>query len=358
MSDGARTIAAVGFALLVSGCGPAAKRADAREAVPPVRHPAATSGVVDARGRFREVLCAINSAQGAGFPDARACAEILASLGTEPAGSGRPPAAAAAANTTLVFIPGIFGECVQHLATPYSDSHDALRASGYQVIVVPVAGRASSEANAATIDRTLRARERKGDRLLVFGYSKGTSDFIEALARFKDAEWVGRTRAFVSVAGVVSGTPVADDLEGLWDALLARLPMARCAPEDGGAVASLTRRDRMDWLATHPLPPSIRYFSIAAWPATVSANPLFAPFRLRLNQFDSRNDGQVLIEDAVLPGAHLLGYANADHWAIALPFNRSGEFEARPFAMANAYPREVLLRAMLSYVDEALAGVP
>ena len=344
----------VGLALVVlltDGCG-----TQAREAVPPVRLPVAKAGIVDARGRFREVYCAVNEVQGAQLHDFRDCADALSTLGTEPPGTGKPPVSPVAANTTLVFVPGIFGECVRDLATPFSDSYAALRAQGYQVIVVPAPGRASSEVNAAVIDRTLRARERPNDRLIVFGYSKGTPDFVEALDRFQDAEWVAHTRALVSVAGVVSGTPAADEFEGLWDALLASIPLARCEPQDGGAVASLTRRERMAWLATHSLPPSIRYFSIAAWPATASTNPLFAGFRVRLAAFDSRNDGQVLIEDTVLPGGHLLGYANADHWAIALPFNRSGDAQALPFAVANAYPREVLLRAILSYVEETLAA--
>jgi hypothetical protein len=336
--------------LLAEGC------TQAREAVPPVRYPAVSAGIVDARGRFREIHCAINAEQGARFPDFRECAEALSMLGVEPAGSGKPVVSAVAANTTLVFIPGIFGECVRHLATPFSESYAALRAQGYQVIVVPALGRASSEANAAIIDRTLRARERPNDRLIVFGYSKGTSDFLEALDRFQNAEWISRTRAFVSVAGVVSGTPVADEFEGAWDTLLAQIPLARCAPEDGGGVTSLTRRQRMAWLAAHSPPQSIKYFSIAAWPSTVAANPLFAGFRVRLAAFDSRNDGQMLIEDTVLPRAHLLGYANADHWAIALPFNRSDNAGALPFSIANAYPREVLLRAILSYVEETLSG--
>ena len=57
----------------------------------------------------------------------------------------------------------------------------------------------------------------------------------------------------------------------------------------------------------------------------------------------------------MLPGSRLLGYANADHWAVALPFNRSTRPDALPLALGNAYPREVLGESILLYVEEVLS---
>ena len=37
---------------------------------------------------------------------------------------------------------------------------------------------------------------------------------------------------------------------------------------------------------------------------------------------DTRNDGQVLIGDALIPGSTLLGYVNADHWDVAIAVER------------------------------------
>jgi hypothetical protein len=55
----------------------------------------------------------------------------------------------------------------------------------------------------------------------------------------------------------------------------------------------------------------------------------------------------------VIPGATLLGYANADHWNVAVQVEASHPFagarrDPRPF------PREALLEAVLLYVGEAL----
>jgi hypothetical protein len=34
--------------------------------------------------------------------------------------------------------------------------------------------------------------------------------------------------------------------------------------------------------------------------------------------YSPRNDGLLLIYDQIIPGGTLLGYANADHWSVAL----------------------------------------
>ena len=69
-----------------------------------------------------------------------------------------------------------------------------------------------------------------------------------------------------------------------------------------------------------------------------------------------RNDGQMVFYDQVVPGSTLMGYVNADHWAIALPIARSHERIGSWFATENAYPREALAEAIMRFVEEDLAG--
>jgi len=38
---------------------------------------------------------------------------------------------------------------------------------------------------------------------------------------------------------------------------------------------------------------------------------------------DARNDSQVIFYDQFIPGSTLVGYLNADHWALAVPVARS-----------------------------------
>jgi len=72
-----------------------------------------------------------------------------------------------------------------------------------------------------------------------------------------------------------------------------------------------------------------------------------------LAELDPRNDGQVLWSDAVIPGATLLGYVRGDHWAIALPFSRASSVLASILIDRNAFPREVLLEAIVRTVEES-----
>jgi hypothetical protein len=55
----------------------------------------------------------------------------------------------------------------------------------------------------------------------------------------------------------------------------------------------------------------LRYYSLVTFPQS--------SYR-KLASIDGRNDGRILFFDQVIPGSVLTAYANADHWAIALPF--------------------------------------
>jgi len=74
----------------------------------------------------------------------------------------------------------------------------------------------------------------------------------------------------------------------------------------------------------------------------------------RFSQINPKNDGQLIFYDQVLPHSTLRGYANGDHWAIALPFTDQSPTFAATIAARNVFPREAMLEAVLVYVREAL----
>jgi len=76
----------------------------------------------------------------------------------------------------------------------------------------------------------------------------------------------------------------------------------------------------------------------------------------KLARIDARNDSQVIFYDQVVPGSVLLGYLNADHWAVAVPVNREHPHAASLLVTENAYPREALLEAVMRFVEEDLAA--
>ena len=160
-----------------------------------------------------------------------------------------------------------------------------------------------------------------------------------------------KSAAFARLSG--AGRVVGFAREHLREKLAAFFYSETCDPGDGQVIASLVPATRQRWLDEHPLPAHVSYFSLAAFTTGEHLSQgLHATWRI-LAEDDRRNDGQLLIADAVIPGATLLGYVNADHWDIAIPIDRQMPHLAARRS-PREFPRPVLLDAMLRYVTESL----
>ena len=306
--------------------------------------PAGAGAVMaDGRAEFRAVFCALMRRD---FPlDGGGCNDWLRRYPDEAApATAATPAGAAAVN--IVIVGGLFSECLPGIPT-FGDAVEHLRRRGYHVSYAPIKGRASADANAAIIKAHVATELAAMPKLplVIVAYSKGVTDTITALANYPGlADTVG---AVIGVAGVVNGSRAADQLLALYDATAGLLPYSGCPASDGGEVRSLTHEYRADWLMTHRLPAAPLYFSIVGLPSPERVSAVFAPFQRSLSRIDPRNDGQMIYSDAILPNSSLLGYANADHFAIALPIENAipqarlvrhqpQRFSARPTARGGA----------------------
>jgi len=133
--------------------------------------------------------------------------------------------------------------------------------------------------------------------------------------------------------------------------MLQHWPGARCK-SDEQAVASLKTNVRQEWLAQHPLPRDVPYYSLVTYPDPEHISRMLHGSYDKLSKVDARNDSQLIFYDEVIPGSTLVGYMNADHWAVAVPLSRSHPWITSMFATQNAYPREALLEALLRFVEE------
>jgi pimeloyl-ACP methyl ester carboxylesterase len=216
-----------------------------------------------------------------------------------------------------------------------------------------VSGLGGSAQNAVQIREALAGMALTPDEKLVFiGYSKGATDVLEALVRYPEV--TSRTAAVVTLAGVVSGTPIADDLPEVLKKFADQLFKGKCPPGEGRAFESLSRKERLAWLSANKLPVSVRYYSLAAFTDRENISLILRPSYDKLSLVDPLNDSQVVFHDALVPGGALLGYLNADHWAVAVPFNREHPTLASTFITRNSFPREVLLEAIARFVEESL----
>jgi hypothetical protein len=136
--------------------------------------------------------------------------------------------------------------------------------------------------------------------------------------------------------------------------LIEEIPIKDCPPQDKGALDSLTFEKRMKWLTEHTLPAKIKYFSLVAFDSPHEISVILKPGYKLLSRIDPRNDSQVIFYNAVIPGSILMGYIKADHWAVAMPFSRQTPLIASTLINHNSFPREILLEAVVKFVEESL----
>jgi dienelactone hydrolase len=315
--------------------------------------PGAPAGIQDHRSRFREYFCAE-------FDEQRAMADASASceswLHQIPDEFERPTFASdTRVHLQALFVTGAFSECFGESARPFASAIAALAGRGDDFGTIVVGGRSGTEHNARQIADFLEAWPGDEDKpLVLFGYSKGTSDILQFLVDYPDL--ANRVSAVVSVAGAVGGSPLADRYGSIYDLLFSHLPSSHCEKGDREVVDSLRTDTRRSWLAENPVPSHVRYYSLAAFTTRDRMAKALVPSWKSLLQDSRRNDGQLLPVDSMLPQSSLLAYLNADHWAVTMELEKEhGIIASRPDP--TPFPHTALLAAMLRLVGEDLAEI-
>jgi hypothetical protein len=317
--------------------------------------PAADAGVEDQRGRFREIFCAVLDSRGESWPDYRPCEEALTTVADEPAGTGEPVNMGTSSNDLLaLLVPGVGWECVASWLKIDDSVDDLLQTFGYDTGVLPVDGLSSSANNARQIYDGIAALPPEFDNrpILLIGYSKGAADILEALVSYPELQQ--RVVAVLSAAGAIGGSPLAETATQKELNIMRYFPGSECSKGDGGAVESLRPLTRRAWLAHHPLPQSVAYYSLVTFPEPERISSALKSMYNTLSQVDARNDGQVIFYDQIIPDSTLLGFVNADHWALAVPVAREHRFIGSTLVDQNDYPREALIEAVLRFIEEDL----
>lgn len=343
--------------LLVSACTTPPLSPYTEDTPPLILVPATQADVEDKRGRFREIFCAVLEAHGPALPDYRPCDQALTRVGTEPKGTGASvELGASELELMAVIVPGVGWDCFSNWMAMDDSPPRHISQYGYDMVIPKVDAMSSSTTNARQVRDAIMAMEMKGSEpnLVLIGYSKGTPDILEAIVSYPEIR--GRIAAVIAAAGTVGGSPLANDATQSQLELLKYWPDAECASGDGGAVESLRPATRKAWLAENPLPDDFPYYSLVTYPHPDRISSVLASSYKKLSRVDARNDSQVLFYDQIIPGSTLIGFVNADHWALAVPIARTHPTISEMFVDQNDYPREALLEAVMRFVEEDLAA--
>jgi hypothetical protein len=367
--------------LAAAGCGAPTVSTDPERMTPMVLTTHAQAGVRDLRGLFRQTLC--------GQPEVatpQACENLLRRIGTEPeapalspagglSGTTMSPSGASGASTALTastastaptaptssappaaaayriaIVPGLLAECLPPTARPFADAVATLRGQGWTAIELLPGGRTTVAVNAERLARQIEDLPADDRPLVVFAYSKGLPDVLEVAVRHPRAGQ--HIAAIVSIAGSVNGSALAERYDTLYRTTLMRLPLPGCEQGDGDELDDLRREARVTWWQANRSRIGVPLYSIVALPRPDQVSPALALEHAALSRIDPMNDGQMLWTDAVAAPGALLGYVNADHWAIAMQLSDTLPLLAPMFR--DDVPRAAVLRSAVQVVAQDL----
>lgn len=117
-------------------------------------------------------------------------------------------------------------------------------------------------------------------------------------------------------------------------------------------IMSIVQADEL--LAADEAP---RFYSLITYPSPERISSGLKSTYEKLSQIDPRNDSQVIFYDQIIPGSVVMGFVNADHWAIAVPISRRSAFLSSTLVNKNDFSQEVLLEAVVRFVEEDLENI-
>ena len=294
----------------------------------------------DLSASFARMFCSVLRSENPDGGEWDGCASYLKSeqpLSLEPGSLDRIPA-----DYRVLVIPGILSSC-QANTQAFAEGQTHLREKHGLTVEFLQTPNESSTANGARIAKYLKENSQRDSRkYILVGYSKGAPDIQEALAN--DAQARNLVAAFISVAGAVGGSPIAETMPAIVERYSSTLKLGSCEGDMAEAFKSLRQDIRQQFLSAHP-EPLVPSFSLAAVSDSATTSRMLLEAWKVLTAYDPRTDSQLLLFDAMVPGGNYLGTLHADHLAVALNYSGSADSAVRSAADHNRFPRAALLEA-------------
>ena len=251
----------------------------------------------------------------------------------------------------VVYVLGLASDCADQPALLEREMRPFVESLGHGFGLIRNPSLASSVANAKALNDVLMA-EAAVDPIVLIAHSKGTVDALHLLVEHPEVR--DRIVALVSLAGAVGGSPLADIAPQALPRMTAALPFLNCGRGDLGAIESLRPAERQAWLDNVTLPTDILMYSLVTMPTLLRMAPGLIPAYRLLRRFDPLNDGNLLARDQIIPGSRLLGFLDADHWAVGSDLQSSPSAIVRAAAGDQQFPRRALIEAVLRVIENDL----
>lgn len=302
----------------------------------------------DLSAGFAEVFCSVLSGEKPDSGDWGPCTNYIHG---DAISNHSVPLKAIPTNYRVLIVPGVLSSC-QANTQAFADGQAHLKEKHGMTVEFVQMPNASSADNGQQIASYLKnAMASDSRKYIVVAYSKGAPDVQEALSA--DAQAKSAVAAFVTIAGAVGGSPIAETMPSIVERYTSTLKLGTCQGDVAQAFKSLRQDVRRQFNADHP-DPLVPSFSLAAVSdSSTTSKMLFEAWKL-LTAYDSRTDSQLLQEDALIPDGDFLGVLRADHLAAALNYESASDTTVRSAADHNHYPRVALFEAAVRFAIDSI----
>jgi hypothetical protein len=212
----------------------------------------------------------------------------------------------------VAFVPGYAYRRDPGTGADFARPRAVLEGAGFRTLLIETEELASVERNAALVATRLAGLAEQEERIIVVSASKGGPETALALGEGLAPEAARRVKAWVSVGGLLRGSPYADRYLGWPRRWLAALALAW-----EGLPASLVRdmstATRAPALARLRLPPHLVTLQYVGAPLSGQVPP-WSRGRYCVLSAHGPNDGLTLLAAELLPGGLVVTDLGLDHY--------------------------------------------
>jgi hypothetical protein len=239
----------------------------------------------------------------------------------------------------ILFIPGFHYLSDPTSGADFSNQRRLMRELGLNVQLAATEEDGTIEENAEIIGRIVRSESRTHSKLILVSTSKAGPETALALGRILRPDETTSVRAWLSVGGLLRGTPLADRVTTWPKSWIARI-LFWLEGTDFRSVPGLTTsasRKRMNCIR---LPPKILVVQYVAAPLSGDIAEDVKGRYTYLRKYGP-NDGLTLLADELVPDGITIVELSFDH------FYRDPEINLKSMAIANLVADEMWQRLAL-----------